>query len=35
MFSLLIEEVAKLQANDDDFQKQLELRNKKNISLNN
>jgi hypothetical protein len=35
MFSLLIEEVSKLQARDEDLQKQLEMKNKKTIALNN
>jgi hypothetical protein len=35
MFALLIEEVSKLQQRDDDIQKQLDLRNKKIIGLNN
>lgn len=35
MFSLLIEEIYKLQSKDEDFERQLELRNKKIIALNN
>lgn len=35
MFALLIEEVSKLQQRDDEIQKQLDLRNKKIINLNN
>jgi hypothetical protein len=35
MFSLLIEEIYKLQSRDEDFERQLELRNKKIVALNN
>lgn len=35
MFSLLIEEIYKLQEKDEELQKQLEQRNKKIITLNN
>lgn len=35
MFSLLIEEIYKLQSKDEEFQKQFEQRNRKIIALNN